>query len=163
MPKENKQDGTTIWDILDNPAVCDGERRILIRPVIHTGWVITSVIGRLTVTGLISLFISFGVCLVARAKHGIIIEPMDIIVVCMLGSYFLLILISLKGILIFLVELYQAKASDQIRLRCVFVPSCSEYMILSLKKYGVIIGLIKGIGRLYRCRNSNGIGGEDYP
>ncbi len=72
-----------------------------------------------------------------------------------------IIAINLRRIIICLVRIYQRYAPDSIRNKCRFEPSCSEYMILSLKKYGVIKGLVKGIGRLIRC-NING-GGFDYP
>lgn len=69
--------------------------------------------------------------------------------------------LNLKRILICLVRIYQRYTPDSIRNKCRFEPSCSEYMILSLKKYGVIKGLAKGVRRLTRC-NING-GGFDYP
>ena len=65
-----------------------------------------------------------------------------------------------KRTVIWLVHLYQNKAPDHVRLRCVMEPSCSEYMILAVEKYGVIRGVIKGIGRLNRCGKEKG---EDYP
>lgn len=70
-------------------------------------------------------------------------------------------LVSLKSILIWFLLLYQKYAPDNLRLACVFKPSCSEYMILALKKYGVIIGICKGLKRLLLCHYPNG--GEDYP
>lgn len=66
-----------------------------------------------------------------------------------------------KRALIWLVHVYQHYAPDDVRLRCVFEPSCSEYMILAIKKYGVIRGVFKGIGRLLRCHAPNG--GKDEP
>ena len=66
-----------------------------------------------------------------------------------------------KRATIWCVHLYQNKASDETRLRCVFEPSCSEYMILAIQKYGWLIGVIKGIRRLFRCHPPNG--GQDYP
>ena len=71
------------------------------------------------------------------------------------------VLILSKRAVIWLVHLYQNRASDATRLRCVFTPSCSEYMILAVEKYGSVIGVIKGIRRLMRCHAPNG--GEDYP
>ena len=50
----------------------------------------------------------------------------------------------LKRGLIWLVHVYQHYAPDEMRLKCVFEPSCSEYMILSIKKYGPIFGTLKG-------------------
>ena len=57
--------------------------------------------------------------------------------------------------------LYQRYAPEKMRRSCLFVPSCSEYMLLAIEKYGVVIGVCKGIGRLLRCHQPNG--GEDYP
>ena len=65
-----------------------------------------------------------------------------------------------KRAVIWLVHLYQAKASDKTRLKCVFEPSCSEYMILAVEKYGVVKGVYKGIDRLRRCGYQHGV---DYP
>ena len=81
---------------------------------------------------------------------------MAILFFCLLYA----VIFSRKAVIWF-VHLYQNKASDQVRLRCVFEPSCSEYMILAVKKYGALIGVCKGIGRLKRCHPPNG--GEDYP
>lgn len=69
-------------------------------------------------------------------------------------------IISRKSI-IWLVHLYQSKAPDETRLKCVFEPSCSEYMILAVEKYGSFVGCIKGIKRILRCHPPNG--GLDYP
>ncbi len=73
----------------------------------------------------------------------------------------MILLLKLKNILIFAVHVYQCYAPDDIRLACRFTPSCSEYMILSLEKYGVWRGVYKGLQRLGRCHAPNG--GEDYP
>jgi len=75
-----------------------------------------------------------------------------------LGLYFV---IRLRETLIFFIHVYQRYASDDIRVSCVFKPTCSEYMILALNKYGVIRGSIGGIKRLLRCHYPNG--GTDYP
>ncbi|MEN3014567.1 MAG: membrane protein insertion efficiency factor YidD [bacterium] len=45
---------------------------------------------------------------------------------------------------------------------CRYYPSCSEYMILSIEKYGLIKGILKGLIRIVRC-NPLGKGGIDYP
>lgn len=34
---------------------------------------------------------------------------------------------------------------------CKFYPTCSQYMIDALKTHGLIYGLFKGIGRIFRC------------
>jgi uncharacterized protein len=38
-----------------------------------------------------------------------------------------------------------------IKPSCKFYPTCSEYMILAIKKYGIIIGIGNGINRIRRC------------
>lgn len=66
-----------------------------------------------------------------------------------------------KVILICCVRIYQRYAPEGVRRKCRFEPSCSQYMILSLEKYGVIKGFAKGIDRLKRCNIDNG--GFDFP
>ncbi len=39
---------------------------------------------------------------------------------------------------------------------CVFSPTCSEYTIFALKKYGFLKGITLGIKRIWRCRPQNG-------
>lgn len=60
-----------------------------------------------------------------------------------------------------MIRLYQLKAPAEVRLVCNFEPTCSEYMILAIKKYGLIRGVIKGIKRIRRCHYPNC--GIDYP
>ena len=81
-----------------------------------------------------------------------------IIVVLFNFIYYLLLL---KYVLIFIVKLYQKIAPISIRSKCRFEPSCSNYMLQSLEKYGLLKGLKKGINRLKRCNIDNG--GYDYP
>ena len=73
-----------------------------------------------------------------------------------LGVY---VLIRLRDICIWFILVYQRFAPAETRLRCVFTPSCSEYAILALKKYGFIRAVPKIISRLKRCHPPNG--GED--
>jgi putative component of membrane protein insertase Oxa1/YidC/SpoIIIJ protein YidD len=67
-----------------------------------------------------------------------------------------------KYIVIGVVRLYQHYAPDDMRRRCLFMPTCSEYTIMAVRKYGAIIGLCKSYVRLvYRCRGN--IFMIDYP
>jgi putative membrane protein insertion efficiency factor len=71
-------------------------------------------------------------------------------------------IITLKKAVIGAIKLYQHYAPEQIRRRCLFKPTCSEYAILAVKKYGVIKGLYKAYIRLFKkCRGT--IYGIDYP
>lgn len=66
-----------------------------------------------------------------------------------------------QNLIIKFVRCYQRTAPTSLRQSCRFTPSCSEYMILAVKKYGSIKGFFKGINRICRCHAPNG--GEDYP
>lgn len=74
---------------------------------------------------------------------------------------FALIVIRAKKTIVDAILIYQQYAPERIRAACVFTPTCSDYMLLSISKYGTVKGIIKGINRLLRCHYPNG--GEDYP
>lgn len=64
--------------------------------------------------------------------------------------------------LIGLIHVYQWTLSPLLGQVCRFHPSCSRYMVESLRKYGLIRGLAKGLRRLSRCHPWNP-GGYDPP
>ncbi len=45
---------------------------------------------------------------------------------------------------------------------CKYYPTCSEYAILAIQKYGPVKGGVKGIWRILRC-NPLSRGGVDEP
>ncbi len=121
--------------------------RRLDRPAIH--W------GRLTA----AILVPTATCLLLRellrskgsaARNGI---P--------LAGAFLWCFVRRTEIALTAVRLYQRFAPDSVRKRCRFEPSCSEYMILAIEKYGFFTGIRKGIDRLRRCGPGNG--GFDAP
>lgn len=57
----------------------------------------------------------------------------------------------LKQFLIRLVKIYQLIVSPYLGKNCRYYPSCSEYMIEAINKYGVMRGLIRGFVRLIKC------------
>lgn len=65
-------------------------------------------------------------------------------------------------ILIGLVRVYQYTLSPLLGPRCRFVPSCSEYFILAVRKYGALSGTLRGIWRICRCHPFHP-GGYDPP
>ena len=67
----------------------------------------------------------------------------------------------LKWWAIGLVLAYKCFAPMSVRGRCLFKPTCSTYMIMAIYKFGLFIGVIKGIRRILRCKPPNG--GTDYP
>lgn len=78
-----------------------------------------------------------------------------------LGLLAVYIIIRARALCIWCIKVYQRYAPEQTRLRCVFTPSCSEYAILALNKYGVLRAIPKIISRLKRCHPPNG--GIDEP
>lgn len=66
----------------------------------------------------------------------------------------------MKKIFILLIEFYQKNISPWLGTHCKFYPTCSEYTKQAIEKYGVIIGIIKGIKRILRC-NPFSKGGYD--
>ncbi len=77
------------------------------------------------------------------------------------GIGVLYILIKLRSVLIFMVEVYQYIAPKKIRYCCRYEPSCSEYTIQAIKKYGAYKGFYKGLKRISNCKYPNG--GFDEP
>lgn len=63
-------------------------------------------------------------------------------------------------VLIFLIHLYQRFLSRHFADACLYVPSCSNYSIQAIQKYGAWRGLRLSIDRLSRCRPPYE-GGED--
>lgn len=64
--------------------------------------------------------------------------------------------------LILMVRIYQQTLSPLIGPTCRFYPSCSEYWIRAVDRYGVLRGVAKGIARLARCHPFHP-GGYDPP
>ena len=75
--------------------------------------------------------------------------------------FILLIVFTAKPVLLWLILLYQKFAPLKIRKQCCFEPCCSEYMKISITKYGLLKGIHNGINRLSRCHPPNG--GIDEP
>jgi putative membrane protein insertion efficiency factor len=57
---------------------------------------------------------------------------------------------------------YQYTLSPLLGPCCRFYPSCSQYFILAVRKYGPVHGAWKGVGRVCRCHPWNP-GGFDPP
>lgn len=57
----------------------------------------------------------------------------------------------MKIILVGLIRLYQILISPLKGQTCRFYPTCSEYSIQALRKYGLFKGLWKSIKRIFKC------------
>jgi len=68
----------------------------------------------------------------------------------------------MKKLLIWLISLYRKYISPLKPSSCRYYPTCSEYSIQAIEKYGAFKGLLKAIWRILRC-NPFSKGGIDYP
>jgi putative membrane protein insertion efficiency factor len=68
----------------------------------------------------------------------------------------------LTGLIILGVRFYQRCLRPWLPAVCRFQPSCSEYMILAVRKYGPGRGAWRGVRRICRCHTWHA-GGYDPP
>lgn len=66
----------------------------------------------------------------------------------------------MRKIIIGIIRFYQKFISPLKPPTCIYTPTCSEYTLQSVKKFGVIKGLFLGFKRVLRCNPMNE-GGED--
>mgnify|MGYP001236854611 CR=1 FL=1 len=70
---------------------------------------------------------------------------------------------SVVKILIVTINIYQYFLSPLLKTNCRYLPSCSEYSILALKKHGAIIGGFYSIKRIFSCHPFGGKGYDPVP
>jgi putative membrane protein insertion efficiency factor len=58
----------------------------------------------------------------------------------------------IRSVFISILRGYQYLISPFLGNRCRFYPSCSEYMIEAIRRFGVIKGISLGLKRLARCQ-----------
>ena len=69
---------------------------------------------------------------------------------------------AITALLIGMIRVYQFTLSPLLGQACRFEPTCSRYMVESLRKYGPVKGLARGMRRVSRCHPWNP-GGYDPP
>jgi len=65
--------------------------------------------------------------------------------------------------LVLLIRGYQLIASPMLGSNCRFMPTCSEYSMESLKKYGLIKGIFLTVKRIGKCHPWGGHGYDPIP
>jgi uncharacterized protein len=58
----------------------------------------------------------------------------------------------IKWLLIHSIRVYQYAIAPLLPKSCRFYPSCSDYMIGAIEKYGILRGIARGILRIIRCQ-----------
>jgi putative membrane protein insertion efficiency factor len=61
----------------------------------------------------------------------------------------------MKKVAISILRFYKSYLSPFLPSSCRFYPTCSEYAMEAINKYGVLKGSIKGIYRILRCNPFN--------
>jgi len=57
----------------------------------------------------------------------------------------------IKRVMISLIKVYRKYISPMSGPKCKFIPTCSQYSIEAIEKYGVLKGGIMSIWRILRC------------
>ena len=70
-------------------------------------------------------------------------------------------MIALRRLATAPVRLYQRAISPALPARCKYYPSCSEYAIQAVRRYGILRGVVLAAWRLLRC-NPWSHGGVDF-
>ncbi len=76
------------------------------------------------------------------------------------GIYVQKIVINMKNIMISLIKIYRKYLSPLKSTKCPYFPSCSEYGLEAIEKYGALKGGMLALWRILRC-NPFSKGGYD--
>jgi hypothetical protein len=69
----------------------------------------------------------------------------------------------LSNIIILIIKFYQLSISPLFPATCRYTPTCSQYSIEALKKYGIFKGLYLSIKRISSCHPWGGSGYDPVP
>ncbi len=71
------------------------------------------------------------------------------------------IISAFRHAFVFPIIIYQRYISPGLPARCKYYPTCSQYALTAIKRYGIIVGGALAVWRLLRC-NPWSKGGIDY-
>jgi uncharacterized protein len=69
---------------------------------------------------------------------------------------------ALRSLAVAPIRVYQRLLSPLLGQRCRYYPSCSEYAVQSIRRFGILRGTVLAAWRLLRC-NPLSRGGFDHP
>jgi len=146
--KDLRAIGEKLFYSEDDPTA-PSYKRILIRPELNY----------------ISILLHLVLPLIILSAYAVVLNIYGLLsygsIMAGISALMLYIVLSLKKAALCCIKIYQHYAPDRIRNKCRFEPSCSQYMLLAIEKYGLIKGINKGIKRLKRCNINHG--GYDFP
>ncbi|MBR5154623.1 MAG: membrane protein insertion efficiency factor YidD [Alphaproteobacteria bacterium] len=70
---------------------------------------------------------------------------------------------GIKCLLLLFLKFYKKCISPFLPCACRYTPTCSEYMMEAIEKYGILKGGLLGIKRLLRCSPWGGSGYDPVP
>lgn len=70
---------------------------------------------------------------------------------------------SIRWLFVAIIRVYQAILSPVLPASCRFYPSCSDYAVESIERFGAIRGMIMAIRRISRCHPWNEGGFDPVP
>lgn len=133
--------------------VKNSDKKIICRPNIN--------VGKTMVKHIVYVCIFTLLCLLLFQVLTFLNFSNTYICIILVAFVLLFLIVRFKNFCVDLILLYQKLAPEKLRQSCLFEPSCSEYMLLAIDKYGPFKGVLRGIKRLLRCHHPNG--GVDYP
>ena len=71
--------------------------------------------------------------------------------------------LSMRSMIICLIRIYQRHLRRMHNRECIYTPTCSEYAILVIDKFGVIRGVRYAYVRIKRCNGALYQGWDDWP
>jgi len=71
-------------------------------------------------------------------------------------------ILSIYALIIF-IKAYQYTLSPILKSNCRYLPTCSEYSVISLKQHGLIIGIYYTAKRISSCHPFGGHGYDPVP
>lgn len=69
----------------------------------------------------------------------------------------------MKRVGIALIHLYQRRLRSFHSRQCIYTPTCSQYGVLAIEKYGLLKGAYYTYLRIRRCNGALFEGGMDHP
>ena len=127
------------------------EDRVLYRPEITYKKFLIKWFSILIFAALIAVSFAFSISIIESWLH----HPICGFLTSASISIAIELILILRHCTIDIIKLYQHYAPENVRRRCILMPSCSEFAIIAIRKYGLIFGSFLTLYRLnHRCKGT---------